>query len=125
MEEMKKTEFDFIKIKTKKLIEILQELSNWRGGSKSEEAKKRVIAAYVTKSSSLDLSYLSLTSLPKCLSDFSHLSYLNCSHNLLTSLPFLPHLEVLNCSFNRIYFLPPFSDRVKINAAVNPYLQKL
>ncbi len=122
MQEMKKAELLFTKIKTKELLEILDDLSTWKPGSKSEEAKRRILDCYIRKSPSLDLSLLSLKSLPNCLAHLSHLTHLNCSHNLLTSLPLLPHLQAINCSFNRLHSLPPFPPHVKINASVNPYL---
>ncbi len=122
MQEMKKAELLFTKMKTKELLEILDDLSTWKPGSKSEEAKRRILDCYMTKSPSLDLSLLCLKSLPNCLAHLSHLTHLNCSHNLLTSLPLLPHLQAINCSFNRLHSLPPFPPHVKINASINPYL---
>ena len=51
---------------------------------------------------------------------------LNCSYNLLTSLPDLPHsLEKLICNSNRLTFLPDLPDSlIELNCENNPLIYK-
>ncbi len=82
-------------------------LADWDAGPQTEEAKRRIVDCYLTRSNNLNLNSMGLTSLPTCLSTFSHLKSLRCSHNLLTSLPNgMTTLRDLDCSDNLLTSLP-------------------
>ena len=88
-------------------IEAELGLEDWDAGLKTEEAKRRIVDCYLTRSIILDLNFMRLTSLPPCLSNFRHLKTLDCAHNELASLPDgMTALTELNCRDNQLISLP-------------------
>ena len=76
-----------------------------------KEIKKLIIKAKESNTTTLDLSFKGLTSLPPEISKLENLTTLNISGNQLTSLPpeifKLENLTTLNISFNKLTSLPP------------------
>jgi hypothetical protein len=75
-----------------------------------KKAQKRILECYHKKESYLNLSHLQLSSLPKCISRFTHLQALNLSCNQLNILPTwvsdLTKLKNLDLSQNELNTLP-------------------
>lgn len=67
-----------------------------------QEAKRRILVCLRTRQTTLDLSRLELSSLPRQALGYLSLQNLNVSHNQLISLSLtkLPTLQILNCGYN-------------------------
>jgi hypothetical protein len=87
---------------------------DWDAGPNTNLAKEELLRCYLTNDRHLDLSDLNLTSLPACIKDLD-ITFLNCSHNELASLPSLPaSLKLLYCSKNKLRSLPTLPRSLKV-----------
>ncbi len=91
--------------------EFERELKKWaQNDANRQEAAKRILRCKNENDSSLDLSGLGLTSLPKVIGDLTHLESLNLNKNQLTALPEtfgnLTRLKRLNLGYNQLTSLP-------------------
>ena len=98
-------------MRSQKLVEILLFSLRQELNMEQKEIKKLIIKAKESNTTTLDLSFKGLTSLPPEISKLENLTTLNISGNQLTSLPpeifKLENLTTLNISFNKLTSLPP------------------
>jgi hypothetical protein len=98
-------------LRSQKLVEILLFSLRQELNMEQKEIKKLIIKAKESNTTTLDLSFKGLTSLPPEISKLENLTTLNISGNQLTSLPpeifKLENLTTLNISFNKLTSLPP------------------
>jgi hypothetical protein len=111
--------FSNVGIKTYKDIELELELDKWDGGEFTNIAVKRIIDCFSKKSPALNLSDLKLTSLPLCLSNFSHLIELNIQKNQIHTLIDFNHLRILRCSQNKLTFIPTYPSLTTLECCQN------
>ena len=98
------------KMKYRTLL-IKKELETWNGGFNSELVKKRILEASNSEYCCyLDLSNLGLTSLPKNLAWLTSDITLDCSNNLLRTLPKLPNVTRIYYYDNRFETSPDVSN---------------
>lgn len=102
------------------LSELRERLEAWDDPTSVEEtmeAKNRILCCFILRSHSLDLSFLSLNTLPDVFDGMQHIQHLSISNNSFSELPQcltkLASLKKLNISNNALNELPDYIKEFK------------
>ncbi|CAF0892345.1 unnamed protein product [Adineta ricciae] len=100
------------------LSELIESLETWRDPDDSAQdliAKERIQDCFEQQSDSLDLSSLSLSTLPDAIGRMQHIQFLSLANNCFSELPEilvqLTDLKLLNLSYNTLVGIP---DSIKL-----------
>ncbi len=109
------------------IANLRADLATWDGGPQTEKAKEKLINNFTSKASHLIMNDLGLTSMPTCLTNFTHIKELYCSGNEFESLGDLPPgLTQLDCHNNpNLTFLPDLPNVTNLECRNNPKLTSL
>ena len=92
------------------LTESLEEWQDLREDAQHDTAKERIMDCFTQLSDSLDLSFLSLSTLPDALGRMQHIQYLSIANNRFSAIPQtltqLARLKLLNVSNNVLTEVP-------------------